>query len=245
MNDLLLDFQEAQCYVTLATEIAFCVALASDGDLFGSSNVFQAQLNVTFLGVVANLGSCCLSVHLSILKILDFLPPFINVMSFVVITTGTAISIAAAVKMDSDTYKLGRDLPTFSECGNRPPASIYCLLEPSVQTAAFRLQDTLQWTFLMAIYSFMYSLVLLLVDVLPFPDVTLDPMITLIALLPQLGFTGFFMWALIKFKLLELVSEEWDLAQIIAVTIWSAFAFRLIYFCIGTFFIHFPSGIHV
>ena len=265
LRDLLLDFQVAQCYVTIATDIAFSFALATDGEIFGSTNEYQAQITVTFLAVVANIGSGCVLLNLSTLTLLKAAPLYITVMSFLSVNFGFWLSIYAQASAAYGNFKVNGDIPTFSMCGDQTPATTHCP-DFTIAGALDELVDVDTRLYGPALYGLIYSMILFAINldrslralrinwvnkVLRIGSLTQhnasgkwatfwQPLLILrglilrglilLGLLPQLAFTGFSMWALVRYKTLQLISHEWNLAQIIAVTIWAPITVRLIYY---------------
>jgi hypothetical protein len=254
LMSMLVEFQEAQCFFMLATQIAVLVSFRNQSKFYEPENYAQLDMD-NYLGqIIGAAGLIPVSIVMFTLNIGDMSSWYILSLSGITLATSSAtVIISNSISIYGNT---AADLASFynvsplQACGNHPPPIIFCDTVWSKTT-------TNTQNYLENILGFIYIGPIIIFSVILFQFVLSLPLVSRKAkkLLPQvyrlkgsktatyikilwfLAVSLFYLFAIYVYLgnmyflsfFGAIDTANWGLGQIIAVTIWSPVIFKYIY----------------
>jgi hypothetical protein len=252
MKELVFDFQEAQCFFIIITQTVSLVAIGNGagGKAIAATNGWQLLANGHYLALTAQVG-CFVSLFVvGMLWLCDSSSLYIILLTCI----SVVISQTLAFTVNHNTPStFNRALATsispttrsHASCGFLPPPNIYCGTLPGNPNGAIITLDTIlsQIAFWMA-FALLFPAALGLVDFTIgytytksgkhrkyslIPDgLFLDIFIVVIVLSSMILSVGLF-YSLFHVHRLGFISNDWQIGQFVAVTIWVPTASRFLY----------------
>lgn len=258
LKTMLVEFQEAQCFFMLATQIAVLLSLRNQSKFYDPKDLAQLDMD-NYLGQVIGTGGLLpISLVLFTLNNVDMNSWYILIISGITLATSSATVITSSKIENNFNPAFGNgnfyDTTTsIAGCGGNPPPIVFCDEVWYKQTnTQYYVQDVLNWIYIPPIVVFSVILFQRLLS--------LPPCARFIQkLLPQLSrlegsklvtyLNG--LWILVisivySFAIYSYLANlyylrefgavdtgNWTLGQIVAVTIWAPVIFKYIYsaFC--------------
>jgi len=129
LKSILVEFQEAQCFFMLASEIAVLILIRNGPIVFGAKSLMQLHWNFALVGLVSGTGSLPIACILFALTACDMVSWYIISLSGVTISTATA-TMAIYNNLVSGTFDRSlqpvNGVELLTECGGNPPPIVYC-----------------------------------------------------------------------------------------------------------------------
>jgi hypothetical protein len=257
LKSMLVEFQEAQCFFMLATQIAVLISFGNQAKFYEPKDAAQLDMD-NYLGQIIGTGGLLpISLILFTLNNIGMISWYILILSGITLATSSA-TVIISTKNEYNVYAPS-DLPGFyhtasiDSCGGYPPPIVFCdqVWYKSTNNQYFQ-QGVLSWTYILPLVVFsviLFQLLLTLPRLSRFvkgmlPQLSRLEGSKLVTYLNGLGIVAISilylfdiysylanLYYLNKFGAID--TSNWTLGQIVAVTIWAPVILKYIYsaFC--------------
>jgi hypothetical protein len=259
LKSMLVEFQEAQCFFMLATQIAVLISFRNQAKFYEPKN--EAQLDMdNYLGQIIGTGGLLpISLVLFTLNNVNMNSWYILILSGITLATSSA-TVITSTNSENNGYTpsgLGSfyDTASVDGCGGYPPPIVFCdeVWYKSTNTQYFA-QAVLSWIYILPLVVFTVILFQLLLSLPPLsrfikgmlPQVSRLEGSKLVTYLNGLwigAISILYLFAIYSYlanlyylnKFGAIDTHNWTLGQIVAVTIWAPVIFKYIYSAVCKF----------
>jgi hypothetical protein len=253
LKSMLVEFQEAQCFFMLATQIAVLISFGNQAKFYGPKD--EAQLDMdNYLGQIIGTGGLLpISLVLFTLNNIGMISWYILILSGITLATSSA-TVIISTKNEDNGYTPSSlagfyDTASIDSCGGYPPPIVFCdeVWYKSTISQYFD-QKVLSWTYIfpLVVFSVILSQLLLTLPRLSrfvkgmLPQLSRlegSKLVTYLNVLWIVAISILYLFAIYSYlanlyylnKFGAIDTSNWTLGQIVAVTIWAPVLLKYIY----------------